>query len=145
MGTILILEQKEERQEAFKRVAPTLGMRVKIWEDAAQMQAECEKYLDDAVLISLEQDLDAAPGQVKDPGTGLDVAKYLAERQPVCPVIVHTANTDRSFSIYNELRFANWLVDRVPPVFDRWIERHWMRKAIELLAAHNGPRQALAA
>jgi hypothetical protein len=142
MGTILILEQNEGRLEEFKRIAPKLGMRVKAWDDAARMQAECEKYFADATLISLEQDLDAKPGAAGDPGSGLDVAKFLAERAPVCPVIVHTANTDRSFSIYNELRFANWLVDRVPPICERWIERHWARKAIELLSVHNGPRAA---
>lgn len=144
MGTILILEQNEERREAFKRVAPALGMRIKMWDDATRMQAECEKYFDDAALISLEQDLDGRPG-ASDPGSGLDVAKFLAERAPVCPVIVHTGNTDRSFSIYNELRFANWLVDRVAPISEKWIERYWTSKVKELLNVHNGPRPAMAA
>jgi hypothetical protein len=146
MGTILILEQNKERRSAFEKLAPAFGMRVKFWDDAARMQAECEKYFDDAALISLEHDLDAQPGSNSDPGTGLDVARFLAEREPVCPVIVHTANTDRSFSIYNELRFANWLVDRVAPISDSWINKHWARKARELLFHHNsGARHALAA
>lgn len=131
MRTVLILEDNPERREAFERVAPSLGLKVKVWDNAERMRAECEKFFSDAALISLEQDL-GKPGE--DPGTGLDVAKFLAEKQPVCPVIVHTANTDRSFSIYNELRFADWRVDRVAPVCERWIDKHWTNKARELLA-----------
>lgn len=127
---MLILEDKAERRAAFERVAPSLGLRVKMWADAEQMQAECEKYFDEAALISLEQDL-----HVDDRGTGLDVAKFLAEKAPVCPVIVHTANTDRSYSIFNELRFADWKVERVGPVGDRWIDKYWTNKAREMLAA----------
>jgi hypothetical protein len=63
------------------------------------------------------------------------MAKFLAEKKPVCPVIVHTSNTDRSFSILNELRFADWRVDRVGPIGERWIERHWTPKAREMLVA----------
>ena len=88
-----------------------------------------------AALISLEQYLNPKPGACADPGSGLDVAKFLAEKNPVCPVIVHTSNTDRAFSILNELRFADWRVDRVGPVGDRWIEKYWTTKARELLVS----------
>ena len=65
----------------------------------------------------------------------MDVAKFLAEKKPVCPVIVHTSNTDRCFSILNELRFADWRVDRVGPFGERWIEKYWARKAKERVVA----------
>jgi CheY-like chemotaxis protein len=127
MKRVLILEDNKERRAAFERVAPTLGLEVKCWSDALEMQAECEHFLPQAALISLEHDLDH--------GTGLDVAKYLAGRQPVCPVIVHTANTDRSFSMCNELRFADWKVDRVGPIGERWVDKYWAQKAREFLSA----------
>jgi CheY-like chemotaxis protein len=133
--TVLILEDSPERRAAFERVASRMGLRVKMWDDALRMQAECEKFFSDAALISLEQDLNAPAGAKSDPGTGLDVAKFLAEKRPVCPVIVHTSNTDRSFSICNELRFADWRVDRVGPICDAWIEKYWSKKAVEMLAA----------
>ena len=126
----MILEDNAERRSAFERVALSLGLRVKMWADAGRMREECEKYLDNAALISLEQDLDV---DARD--TGLDVAKFLAEKTPVCPVIVHTGNTDRSFSIFNELRFADWNVDRVAPICEGWIEKYWTSKAREMLAA----------
>jgi hypothetical protein len=137
MRTVLILEDKPERQAEFERLAPTLGddFEVLIWDDANRMRTECERFLSRAALISLEHDLDPKPGACADPGCGLDFAKFLAEKKPVCPVIVHTMNTDRSFSILNELRFADWRVDRVGPIGERWIEKHWARKAKELLAA----------
>jgi hypothetical protein len=137
MRTVLILDDKPERQAEFERIAPTLGdnFEVLIWKDANRMRKECERFLGRAALISLEHDLDPAPGECADPGSGLDVAKFLAEKKPVCPVIVHTSNTDRSFSILNELRFADWRVDRVGPIGDRWIEKYWTPKAKELLVA----------
>ena len=126
MKRVLILEENAERRADFQRVARTMGLEVKAWDDAHAMQSECEHYFQDAALISLEHDLDR--------GCGLDVAKFLAERAPVCPVILHTSNTDRSFSMYNELRFANWMVDRVGPIGERWVDKYWAKKARELLA-----------
>jgi DNA-binding NtrC family response regulator len=127
MKRVLILEENAERRAEFQRVARTMGLEVKAWDDALAMQSECEHYFPEAALISLEHDLDR--------GTGLDVAKFLAERKPVCPVIVHTSNTDRSFSIMNELRFANWMVDRVGPIGERWVDKYWAKKAREFLNA----------
>lgn len=127
MRTVLILDDRAERRAEFERVASDLGLRVKVWNDATRMRSECEMFFPDAALISLEHDLDGE--------TGLDVAKFLAEKKPVCPVIVHTSNTDRSYSICNELRFADWRVDRVGPIGEKWIEKYWTKKAREMLAA----------
>jgi hypothetical protein len=145
MRTVLILEDKPEHQAEFERLAPTLGeeFEVLIWDDANRMRSECERFLPRAALISLEHDLDCQPGTRVDPGSGLDMAKFLgldmakflAEKRPVCPVIVHTSNTDRSYSILNELRFADWRVDRVGQVGQQWIEKYWTAKAKELLVA----------
>ncbi len=129
MKRILILEDNKERRASFERAARELGggIEVKIWDDPAQMQKECEKYFPYAALISLEHDLS------HDRADGLEIAKFLAEKRPVCPVLIHTANSDRCFSMMNELRFADWVVDRVPPVGDSWINRKWAPKAKELI------------
>ena len=131
----MILEDKPEARAEFERVASQMGLRVKVWDDPELMRAECEKFFSDAALISLEHDVDGSPETRSCSGTGLDVAKFLAEKKPVCPVIVHTSNTDRSFSICNELRFADWRVDRVGPIGEKWIEKYWTKKAMEMLAA----------
>lgn len=128
MRRALILEDNVERRTALERAAESLGLRPKVWDDAHTMQAECEMYLPETALISLEHDVDH--------GTGLDVAKYLAQKSPICPVIVHSLNTDRSFSMYNELRFADWKVDRVAPIGEKWADKYWAKMARAFL--HQG-------
>jgi hypothetical protein len=136
--TILILEDNDERIAAFQKAVAALGsdFEVKIWRDAPSMIAECGQFLATAVLISLDHDLNPQPGSTCDPGTGLGVARFLAERRPACPVIIHTTNGDRGESMHNELRFAEWISQRVGPFGNDWIETIWINKAREFLALH---------
>jgi ADP-ribosylglycohydrolase len=100
------------------------------------MIAECETFFATSVLISLDHDLNPEPGASTDPGTGLQVAQFLADFMPVCPLIIHSSNTDRAYSMMNELRFAHWTVERVGPIGNEWIETTWLRIARELIAGH---------
>jgi ADP-ribosylglycohydrolase len=136
--TILILEDNEERIAHLQKAISQLGgdYEAKFWRDAHSMCAECEAFFPTAALISLDHDLNPAPETATDLGTGLDVAKFLAENRPVCPVIIHSTNADRAWSMYNELRFADWIVDRVGPIGEDWVETIWLRKASEFLRAH---------
>ncbi len=138
MKTILFLEDNEERTVQFRTAISRLGAEyeAKSWRDAHSMCAECETFFPTAALISLDHDLNPAPGTTTDPGTGLQVAKFLAERRPACPVIIHSTNADRAWSMYNELRFADWIVERVGPIGGDWIETIWLRKAREFLGSH---------
>src|SRR6266850_423424 len=146
MKTILILEDNEERIADFKKAVGRLGngYELKVWLDAHSMRAECETFFNTAALISLDHDLNAAPGTTIDPGTGLDVACYLGDFLPVCPVLLHSSNTDRVYSMHNELRFAGWTVDRVGPLGTDWIETSWLHRARELLAQHPALQQVKA-
>src|SRR6266496_1257587 len=118
LRTILLLENDEQRIAAFRQAALALGGRyeLKVWHDAHSMRNESEAFFPSAALIALDQDLNAAPGIARDPGDGLDLARFLADFLPVCPVLLHSSNTDRVYSILNELRFAGWTVDRVAPL-----------------------------
>ena len=143
--TILILEDNDERIAAFEKAVAALGddFEAKIWRDAPSMIAECEQFLPSAVLISLDHDLNPVPGATTDPGTGLEVACFLAQRSPVCAVIIHTTNGDRGDSMHNEFRFANWTSERVGPFGNDWIEKLWLKKAREFLALrqyNSGPQ-----
>ena len=135
MKTILILEDNDERITAFQAAVAALGpdFELKLWHDAPTMIRECEAYFAQAALISLDHDLNPQPGVTSDPGTGLDVARYLTEFLPVCPVLIHSTNVDRVYSMHNELRFANWMADRVGPIGNTWIETTWLRRVRELL------------
>lgn len=143
--TILILEDNDERIAAFQKTVGALGnhFELKIWRDAPSMIAECEVFFPTAALISLDHDLNPQPGVTADPGTGLDVAKFLAECRPVCPLIIHSTNADRAYSMFNELRFADWIVERVGPIGKDWIETMWLRKAHEFMSnkANSWPAQ----
>jgi ADP-ribosylglycohydrolase len=136
--TILILEDNEERIAAFQKTIATLAPRfdLKVWRDAHSMIAECESFFPTAALISLDHDLNPAPGVSTDPGTGVDVARFLGDFAPVCPVLIHSSNTDRAWSMHNELRFSGWFVDRVGPLGADWVETSWLANAARLLAQH---------
>jgi ADP-ribosylglycohydrolase len=139
MKTILILEDNEERIAAFQHIIAGLGdgFALKIWRDAPSMITECEPFFSSTVLISLDHDLNPAPGAAADPGTGVDVAKFLAECRPVCPVIIHSTNAERAHSMHNELRFADWIAERVGPIGNNWVETLWLRKVREFLSRHS--------
>ena len=137
MKTILILEDNDERIIGFqKAVAGLAAYDLKIWRDAPTMLTECEAYFNSTALISLDHDLNPLPGTTADPGTGLEVARFLAECRPVCPVIIHSTNADRAHSMHNELRFADWITERVGPIGNDWIETLWLQKAREFLSRH---------
>jgi len=138
MKTILILEDNDERIAAFQKMVAALddGFELKVWRDAPSMVAECEAFFPTAALISLDHDLNLMPGTIADPGTGFDVARFLAECRPACPVIIHSTNADRAHSMHNELRFADWISERVGPIGTDWIETMWLSKAREFLAKY---------
>jgi CheY-like chemotaxis protein len=136
MKTLLVLEDNAERIAAFEAVLPDLGSdwQMRVWRDAPTMLVECAKYFSETHLISLDHDLNPQPGTAVDPGTGLEVATFLARHHPICPVIIHSTNSDRAWSMYNELHFAGWTVERFGPIGDDWFRKIWLPKARELLA-----------
>src|SRR5690348_6792763 len=122
---LLLLEDNDERIAAFRTAVAMLGedWELEIWRDAPAMLAQCEACFEQAGLISLDHDLNPQPGTKVDPGTGLEVAKFFAGYLPLCPVIIHSSNTDRAWSMHNELRFGGWQVERVGPIGDDWIDK----------------------
>lgn len=144
MKTILLLEDNTERIKAFQEVIKSLGKdyEFKIWRDAPSMCADCANYFATTVLISLDHDLNPQPGALTDPGTGLDVARFLGDFMPVCPVLIHSTNVDRVWSMHNELRFAGWNVDRIGPLGSDWIEKSWFTIARDLIARHSNTWKA---
>lgn len=133
--TILILEDNDERIAAFEKTVAGLGngFELRVWRDAVSMCAECEQYFPTAALISLDHDLNPAPGMTADPGTGVEVAQFLGDFMAVCPVVIHSSNVDRVYSMETELRFAGWRVELVGPLGTDWIETSWQKCVREIL------------
>jgi hypothetical protein len=100
-----------------------------------------DKNLAQAICIALDHDLEPAPGQAEgfDPGTGREVADFLATRRPSCPIIVHTSNVPAAIGMEMALAESGWSVTRVLPYDDvRWIAADWlpaMRDAVVQAAA----------
>ena len=101
------------------------------------MIREVQLLLPTAELISLDHDLDPEEGVTTDPGTGWDVAKYLAALPPVCPVIIHTSNGERGEWMMGEFDLGGWRSVRVPPLGDDWIEHDWRLIVRRLLKKKN--------
>jgi hypothetical protein len=136
--TILVLADNADRIAAFQKAVAALGgtYELKVWRDSPSMIAECEAFFSTAALISLDHDLNPAPGGSVVPVAGVDVARFLSDFLPVCPVLLHSSDTDRVYSMHNELRFAGWMVDRIGPMGADWIETAWLHSARRLLAAY---------
>jgi len=126
---LLLLEDNLERVQRFQsvlaQIAPTLP--IQTWRSARQMLRELDCFLPQATLLSLDHDLEPLAGDVEDPGDGVDVVKVLAEKPPVCPVIIHTSNGPRADWMMGDLDLAGWIYYRVAPLGEDWIEQSWRR------------------
>jgi hypothetical protein len=131
---LLMLEDDPERIERFaeslRAIDPSL--RLVIWRSAKRMVREVEPFLASARLISLDHDLEPQGGEEEDPGDGIEVARFLAERPPACPVIVHSSNGTRADWMVGEFELGGWDYKRVAPIGDDWIEAYW-RVVVERL------------
>jgi hypothetical protein len=132
---ILILEDDRERIERFtaalRDIVPSIPLIV--WRSASRMIREVEPFLPAARLISLDHDLEPGEGETEDPGEGIDVARFLAARPPVCPVIIHSSNGSRSDWMIGEFELGGWKYKRVAPIGDDWIESYWRAVVSKLL------------
>ena len=138
--TILILEDSDERIEAFERSVKQLEApwTVKIWHEAPTMIAEYEPYLPSTALISLDHDRIPRGNVEIDPGNGFQVACHLAQRPPHCPVIIHTSNQGRRLMMHKEFVHAGWRTELIVPGATGWIDTDWIRRVRSLL---NHPRR----
>ena len=136
---IVILEDNADRQMAMRACLADRFYQYEIhfFDDSCEMIRFLDEYLSDAIVIALDHDLDLKPGpegRCIDPGTGREVADFLAKKEPTCPVFVHTTNSLAAVGMEAVLRDAGWKTRRVVPFGDlEWIDSVWfsaMRRAI---------------
>ena len=129
--TIVILEDNAARRDAMRACIADrfYTFETHFFDESAAMIAFLETDLERALVISLDNDLDmkiGADGRPVDAGEGRYVAEFLATRPPVCPVIIHTSNTNAAVAIQEVLRAADWKSKRVIPMDDtEWIGADW--------------------
>ena len=109
-----------------------------VFDNAPDMIGWLSEHLQELRLICLDHDLGpnrARSGETFDPGTGRDVADYLAGQQPICPVLIHTTNSLAAPGMVMTLEDAGWAHARVVPYDDfAWIQESWIEMVSELLA-----------
>lgn len=134
MPTLAILEDDERRREAMLHHLAADALEVHVFPRAPDMVAWLEANLDTCALISLDHDL-VSPTPGDDPGTGMDVASFLGQREPRCPVIVHTSNHLAAPGMRWVLSQARWANERVAPFNDlEWVEVSWAPTVRAILA-----------
>lgn len=142
---LLVLDDDRNRLYGFEQVFGRLGegWEIRTWRDAPSMIAEFDRHLPQAGLISLDHDLYADSRADPDPGTGRMVADALANRAPVCPVLVHSTNTDAAWGMHNVLRTGGWAVELVHQLGQpEWIPELWLPAAVRVVEAAGRPQSA---
>jgi hypothetical protein len=133
---LLILDDDRTRLRGFDEIVPRLGKEwiIKAWRDAPSMIAEIDSLLGEAQLISLDHDLYKDSPSDPDPGSGRMIADLLSKRDPVCPVIVHSTNTDAAWGMRNELASGDRKVELVHHMNQpAWIAELWFPVAAKLV------------
>ena len=135
MQTIHILENRDNRVAEFQKAVAELGsdFQLRLWQDVHSMIAGCAECFPNAALFSLDCELDRRPGVDIRPGAGLDLARFLGDFPPVCPVVIHSSNTEGARAVLKELRSARWMVEHIAPLGADWIERRWLGRARALV------------
>jgi len=131
----LVLEDNPNRAAAFQSAAKLNRQAedIRIWRIASQMIQELPAVLSAATLLSLDHDLYKQNESDPDPGCGRDVANYLAKQEPLCPVIIHSTNTNAAWGMYNELTSTGWEVEIIHHLDEAdWIETRWLALAQKL-------------
>lgn len=137
---IAILEDDDERVAAMRgRLTESFPQyNCVFFDNAPDMIQWLHDHLRSTVLISLDHDLGPnriRNGEAFDPGTGQDVVSYLATQQPLCPVIIHTANYLAAPGMEMMLNESGWTCSRVIPVNGlEWIENDWADEVRKYLA-----------
>jgi CheY-like chemotaxis protein len=136
---ILILEDNEERQAAMRECLKDRfhQFAVRFFDAADEMIEFLDRHLPSTILISLDHDLElkhGSDGKSIDPGTGRQVADFLARRPPQCPVVIATTNSSAAVGMEMALQEARWTTYRVLPFNDlEWVTAQWfpvVRRAI---------------
>ena len=107
------------------------------FDNAPDMICWLKDHLEDAALICLDHDLGPnrkRDGDIFDPGTGRNVADYLATRVPICPILIHTSNSMAAPGMEMVLKDAGWVNFRSYPSDDlEWIQAYWINDVIDVL------------
>jgi hypothetical protein len=130
---IVILEDNAERRRLMRDAVvdrfPQYDLRFFI--TAGEAIAQLRENYGNLLAIILDHDLDLIPvdgHRLIDPGSGRDVADFLATQPVVCPIVIHTTNGPAAVGMETVLHDAGWKTYRVIPVGEfKWIPKLWFQ------------------
>ena len=133
--TLVMLEDDHDRLARFTSVLQNLPqlMAFHYRRTAPDFIAAYKSLTCPPSFIALDHDLFVDHPDDPDPGDGRDVASFLAEQTPCCPILIHSTNAFAADSMLFTLRDAGWTVDRIAPLGDDWIESYWFPYAMKML------------
>jgi len=135
---IAILEDNAERCAEMRRCLASVPCNIVYFADVAQMCSWLEDDRAHLALICLDNDLPIyrdEENRLIDAGSGVQVAEYLAQRNPICPVIVHSSNAPAAHTMAAVLKESGWSVSRViPHDCHAWIADEWKKEVCACLA-----------
>lgn len=130
---IVVLEDNADRARVMRECLSDRfhTYEVRFFDSAAATIDFLEEHLHDTIVICLDHDLElkqSPEGNSIDTGTGRQVADFLAQRSPVCPVVIHTTNSAAAQGMEMVLKESGWKTYRVVPFNDlEWIPGEWFR------------------
>lgn len=108
--------------------------RLEIHRTAPQFIAAYPAIDETPCLICLDHDLFVDSPSDPDPGDGRDVSDFLIAQSANCPALIHSTNAPAADSMMFSMREAGWVVDRIAPIGNDWIEAYWFSEAIAMIA-----------
>ena len=130
---IVILEDCMERRRLMTDVLRDRFAQVGVlfFYTSGEAIVHLRENMDRLLAVILDHDLELIEvdkHRLIDPGTGRDVADYLATQSPVCPVVVHSTNSPAAIGMLAALEDAGWSTERVIPVGEfKWIRTIWIK------------------
>ncbi len=107
-------------------------LQLRFWPNGNSLIAGCAEWFPNAAVLSLNCEPDPR-GETVVTGTALDLARFIGDFPPVCPVVIHSSNAEGARAIIKELRSAHWMAEHIAPLGADWIERRWLSRVRTLL------------
>lgn len=130
MPVLPVLEDDEGRRTAMREAWNDAELPLTFFATAAEMIRFLTVEWDRVAAVSLDHDLEmieGAPGARFDPGSGRDVADFLAGRSPAFRVVVASTNVPASVGMVAVLEESGWSVERITPYGDlEWVDEVWL-------------------
>ena len=133
---IVILDDEQDRLDSMAEVLSKRlpDCQLVTFQNAPDIIEWLEDNVAIAALISLDHDLFPQTDNEPDPGTGRDVADFLATQDPICHVIIHTTNSMAAPGMEMVLDDRGWSTSRVIPFNDlEWVKTWWIQEVLDHL------------